>query len=187
MAPTKPLDHETCRSKVCLICLRKSDLPVNSDQIKKIRNHSNLFNSIQPFDRRVPTGICNGCRTDLNKLDDPKRQLKIPEGFSFTKEVIIPANTRSNSGDSPCQCLICEIGKYKNPFLPHPYYKVPLKKIFKAGVKRKSEPKEEFKWNNRLSVPDNLNILQQVNPRQAEQFAGQVIKKKNQALEAVSI
>ena len=178
MTPTPTLDHEKCRSKVCLICLRKADGPVNSDQIKKIRNHSNLFNSIQPFDRRVPTGICNGCRTDLNKLDDPKRQLKIPEGFSFTKEVLIPANTRSNSGDSPCQCLICEIGKYKNPFLPHPYYKVPLKKIFKAGVKRKSEPKEEFKWNNRLSVPDNLNILQQVNPRQAEQFAGQVIKKK---------
>ena len=177
MAPTKPLDHETCRSKVCLICLRKSDLPVNSDQIKKIRNNSNLFHSIQPFDRRVPTGICETCRRDLNHLGvRPNAALKIPENFSFTKEVLIPANTRSNSGDSPCPCLICEIGKYKNPLLPHPYYKVPLKKIFKAGVKRKSEPEEEFKWNNRLSVPENLNILQQVNPRQAEQFAGQVIK-----------
>ena len=85
MAPTKPLDHEACRIKVCLICLRKSDLPVNSGQIEKIRNASSLFKSIQPFDKRVPSGICNVCRTDLSK----QNALKIPKDFSFEKEVVV--------------------------------------------------------------------------------------------------
>ena len=176
MAPTKPLDHETCRTKVCLICLRKSAGMVNSAQIEKIRKSSSLFKSIHPMDKRVPNGICEACRRDLNRANPA---LKIPDGFSYSKDVVVPANTRQNSGDSAaCPCLICEIGKYNKPFLPHPYYKVPLKQIFKVGVKRKSEPEEKFQWNNNLSIHDNLNRLQEKNPRQIEQFAGQVIKKK---------
>ena len=179
MAPTKPADHENCRGKVCLICLRKSDRQVNPGQIETIRKHSDMFKTIEPFDQRVPTGICLACVKDLSYLKNPEKPnpvLKIPEGFCFSKEVVVPPKTRSNSGDTACSCLICQIGKYNNPFLPHPYYKVPLKEIFKKGAKRKYEPKEEFQWNNRLSVPDNLNRLQQINPRQAEQFAGQVIR-----------
>ena len=59
--PRKPLDHEAARAKVCLICLRKSDRKVKSDQIEQIKNSSNLFKNIQSWNQRVPTGICDVC------------------------------------------------------------------------------------------------------------------------------
>ena len=106
--PDKPYDHEKCRGRVCLLCLRKSDRQVNSDEIEKIRKSSNLFKSIHPIDQRVPNGICKVCKKDLK---NPNAALKIPKDFCFSKEVVITPKTRSNSGDTACSCLICRIGK----------------------------------------------------------------------------
>ena len=178
--PTKPADHENCRGKVCLICLRKSDRQVNPDQIETIRNNSDMFKKVQPWDERVPKGICIGCVTDLSLLKNPKKPnpvLKIPNDFCFSKEVVVPPKTRSNSGDTACSCLICKIGKTK-PILPHPYYNVPFNQIFKKGVKRKSEPKESFQFDNKLPIEENLKRLKVAEPKKAEQFAGQVLKEK---------
>ena len=180
MAPTKPADHENCRGKVCLICLRKSDRQVNPGQIETIRKHSDMFKTIQPFDHRIPTGICRVCVTDLSHINDPKKPnpvLKRPSDFCFSKEVVIPPKTRSNSGDYACSCLICKIGK-ANPVLVHPYYQVPFNKIFKKGAKRKSEPKEKFQFDNSLPYEENLKRFKIAEPKKAEQYAGQILKEK---------
>ena len=168
--PKKPADHETCRGKVCLICLRKSDRQVNPGQIETIRKHSDMFKTIQPFDHRIPTGICRVCVTDLSHFNDPKKPnpvLKRPSDFCFSKEVVIPPKTRSNSGDYACSCLICKIGK-ANPVLVHPYYQVPFNKIFKKGAKRIHEPKEKFLFDNSLPYEENLKRFKNAEPKKAE-------------------
>ena len=67
--PTPSLDHEASRSKVCVICLRKSSgKDACSEQIEIIKSSTNLFKSIQPWDPRVPKGLCKSCDADLMKI-----------------------------------------------------------------------------------------------------------------------
>ena len=165
--PRKPLDQEAARAKVCLICLRKSDRKVNPEHIEQIKNSSNLFKNIQSWDQRVPTGICNVCVIDLKNVTDSKKSkdvLKIPKDFCFSKEVLVSPTTRSNSGDTACSCLICQIAKTK-PIFPHPYYKVKDDKIFPKGAKRKSEEKPKFLFDNNLEYFENLKRFKQAEPK----------------------
>ena len=178
MAPTRPSDHEECRKKVCLICLRKSDRQLTDGQIQDLRNFSNVFKSIQPWDQRVPTGICLVCVTDLSKTisGDAKTPLKFPKDFCFSKDVSIVPKTRSNAGDTSCFCLICKIGKAK-PIQPHPCYKVPFNKIFVKGRPVQVQ-KETFSFDNNISVQENLLKLEEAEPKKSEQFAHQILKEK---------
>ena len=179
MPPTKILSHEECRKKVCLICLRKSDRPVKNSQIEDIKNCSKIFKTIQPWDERVPTGICWVCTKDLTKIvsSASNTELKFPKDFCYSKDVLILPNTRSNSGDEGCFCLICKIGRAK-PIQPHPYYNVPFNKIFKTG--RPVESKQEiFLFDNKISIQENLLKLKEAEPKKSEQFAQQVLKQKD--------
>ena len=103
--------------------------------IKELGSSTILFKSIQPLDQRVPTGICKTCSKDLNKKikGESGIKLKIPnETFTYSKEVHILPNTRGNSGDQTCSCLICQIGRAKIT-QDHPYYGVKFNKIGKRG------------------------------------------------------
>ena len=133
--PTPISSHEVCRGKVCVVCLRKSDRPATNGQLEEIRASTILLKSIQPLDQRVPTGICNTCSKDLNKKikGESGIKLKIPnEAFSYSKEVLILPNTRGNSGDEACACLICKIAR-ANVLGIHPYYGVTFKNISNIG------------------------------------------------------
>ena len=109
---------------------------------------------------------------------DPHLALRNPKDFCFFKNVLVVPKTRSNSGDTACSCLICQIAK-ANPILPHPYYKVSLVKpnqFFPKGAKRKSEEKPKFLFDNNLEYFENLKRFKQAEPKKAEQFAGQIFK-----------
>ena len=106
-------------SKICLICIRKSDRNVTANQIKELKKYSSIFDKISPEDPRVPTGICGDCRLllqlKINKKGQDK-EFKVPSGFSFQSDVIIP-KTRS-SDCVPCNCLICERAEFKGKLQP---------------------------------------------------------------------
>ena len=179
MAPSKPLDHEECRKKVCIVCLRKSDKQISNSQIQELRAASDIFKNIQPWDQRVPTGICKVCSVDLSKIisGNAKTPLKFPTDFCYSKEVLIAPKTRSNAGDTACLCLICKIGRVK-PIQPHPYYNVPFNKIIVKGRPITVEKKEPFLFDNNISIQDNLLKLKESEPKKSEQFAQQIIKEK---------
>ena len=175
--PTPISSHEVCRGKVCVVCLRKSDRPATNGQLEEIRASTILLKSIQPLDQRVPTGICNTCSTHLNKKikGESGIKLKIPnETFSYSKDVLILPNTRGNSGDQTCSCLICEIGRAKIT-QDHPYYGVKFNKIGKRGRPETVEKKAKFQFNKNNDVNDDLMRLLKEDPKKAGQFAGQVI------------
>ena len=144
--PTPISSHEVCRGKVCVVCLKKSDRPATPEHMKEIRTSTILLKSIQPLDQRVPTGICSTCVKDVSKRikGESGIKLKIPnENFSYTKEVLILPNTRGNSGDEACACLICKIAR-ANVLGIHPYYGVTFKKISTIGRPQTVEKKEKL-------------------------------------------
>ena len=89
--------HQKAREKICVVCLRKSNKKLSPNQKKGLQNHSKIFNDISPEDPRVPSGICHDCRKILQLKIHGKgkdKPFKIPQGFSFHANVIIP-KTRS--------------------------------------------------------------------------------------------
>ena len=149
--PTPISSHEASRGKVCVVCLRKSNRPASDGHLEEIRASTILLKSILPLDQRVPTGICNTCSKDLNKKikGESGIKLKIPnEAFSYSKEVLILPNTRGNSGDEACACLICEIARAKL-LGKHPYYGVAFKDISKLGRPQTVEKKAKCQFNEK--------------------------------------
>ena len=176
--PTSIKSHEVSRGKVCVVCLRKSDRPATDGYMEEIGSSTILLKSIQPLDQRVPTGICKTCALDLSKKikGESGIKLKIPnEAFSYSKEVLILPNTRGNSGDEACACLICKIAR-ANILGVHPYYGVTFKNISKIGRPQTVEKKAEFQFDDKDHINDKLMKLLKEDPKKAGQFAGQVIK-----------
>ena len=65
--PNKAKSHEDGKSSVCLLCMRKGDRYLNEFIIARIRKFVKV--DINHADERVPRGICNSCRTILQKKD----------------------------------------------------------------------------------------------------------------------
>ena len=106
--------HAASRGKICIVCLKKSDRSLTPNHIEGLRTCTTIFESITPEDLRVPTGICNTCKSILNaKMQTSKkgktndRVFKIPQGFTFALHVILP-RTRSEEA-SFCNCLLCQV------------------------------------------------------------------------------
>ena len=96
--PKTAKTHHDNREAICIICTRRADRKVISKDIEKqIREQSSILNGLELTDTRVPTGSCASCRKALRE----KKELKIPPDFRYDTNVVIPANTRSNS-DSHC-------------------------------------------------------------------------------------
>ena len=61
-------DHLAARTKVCLLCFRKGDLPIESGRtLKIIRDY--LIDNLDLNDIRVPSSLCSSCRTGLSKIE----------------------------------------------------------------------------------------------------------------------
>ena len=111
--------HDIARSKVCIICLKRSKgVQLGDGLYQKLEKFSKIFDSMGRNDPRLPTGICGTCKNDLNNNDRGiKRDLKFPTDFSFENDIIIP-KTRSKKS-SPCDCKLCQISSKKG-FDLHP-------------------------------------------------------------------
>ena len=106
--------HAASREKICIVCLKKADRKLTPNQIEGLTKFTTIFESITLEDPRVPTGICNTCKSILSakmqasqkgKTND--RVFKIPEGFTFDLHFILP-RTRSEE-KSFCNCLLCQV------------------------------------------------------------------------------
>ena len=117
MSPSKEKGtdgHAASREKICIVCLKKSDRSLTPNQIEGLRACTTIFESITPEDLRVPTGICNTCKSILSaKMQASKkgktndRVFKIPESSTFDLHFILP-RTRSEDA-SFCNCLLCQV------------------------------------------------------------------------------
>ena len=65
--PNKAKSHKGCKSSLCLLCMRKGDKYFNDFIIARIRKI--VKSEINHVDERVPRGICDSCRTTLQKND----------------------------------------------------------------------------------------------------------------------
>ena len=117
MTPPKKKGHEghmASRDSLCVVCLNKKDRSLSKHYIEGLKQFTTIFDSISPEDPRVPTGLCNTCRSALQLKMQGKgesRQFQIPEGFTFSSQIILP-KTRL-SGANFCSCLLCEIASQK--------------------------------------------------------------------------
>ena len=48
--------HSRARSKICVVCLKRSTLEITPKLISAIQEVSTIFDEISPDDIRVPTG-----------------------------------------------------------------------------------------------------------------------------------
>ena len=84
--------HNISRAKICIVCFKRSNKNVSANQLKGLKEHSSILDSISPEDSRVPTGICHGCSTTLQLKINGKakdQEFKVPTGFSFQTNVIV--------------------------------------------------------------------------------------------------
>ena len=95
-------DHDSCRSKVCVICMRKATrkFGLSDTDVRSISEHVNPMYNVD--DSNYPCGICNGCYLKSNQ----KRN---------GADVILPINEftpdRSLQLRSSLTCTICEVAK----------------------------------------------------------------------------
>ena len=127
--------HLAARANLCIVCLKKKDRALTTHFIEALKKFTTIFESITPEDHRVPTGMCNSCRTTLQtKLSGAgeNRILPIPEGFSFISHVILPKTRLADANF--CSCLLCEIASKKgNPKMGDPKKgELDLKELIKS-------------------------------------------------------
>ena len=106
--PNKAKDHSDSRKSVCFLCLQKCDRTLSLFVQQRI---THIFKQEFNFDDdRIPQGICNGCRSSLQRIDQGSESNKsVPKLFDFTSITLKPI-TR---GSEICECLICRIAKLK--------------------------------------------------------------------------
>ena len=208
MSPSKEkgiAGHAASRAKTCIVCLKKSDRPLTTYQIEGLRTCTTIFESITPEDLRVPTGICNTCKSILNaKMQASKkgktndRVFKIPQGFTFALHVILP-RTRSEEA-SFCNCLLCQVSSKQGNAK-----RIDLNEIIKNAIHAQTpdilepmevnetqmEPDKNLKYCshcfsligkglshvcNDTTALENLKALHEKRPILAQAFAAYVVK-----------
>ena len=110
---SKARGHHESRVAVCIVCFKKSDRKC-SDADRNVlldptKNTNSIYNSIDINDGRVPSGICNSCRADVqlaNSANDV--QFKFPAELDIARDVQLNPLTRENP---KCLCLICQIAR----------------------------------------------------------------------------
>ena len=97
-------DHDSCRRKVCIICLRKAtrDKDLSETDIKSIRAYVNPSYNVSDPD--YPCGLCNGCYLYLNKKGNGA-DIVLP-----IKE-FIPDLTPQLRSSLSCNCSICMVAR----------------------------------------------------------------------------
>ena len=103
MATSLDEEHNMCRTKVCLICYRKSRRTISALEANFIA--SNVMDGYLLEDLNLPCGLCGGCELLLRKRMD-NDTIILPWSNNLDPER--PTNLRSISS---CTCRICNVAK----------------------------------------------------------------------------
>ena len=96
-------DHIRCRTKVCVVCYRKSSRIVSERDIKTIQTY--LIDGYTKDNINFPSGLCNGYHLLLVKKSVDENTV-LPLLYSYDPER--PTLLRS---DLVCPCKICKVCK----------------------------------------------------------------------------
>ena len=111
------MTHCQARDATCVLCWRKSDLLVNNDTAVKIiaNTHHNLFDI---NDLSHPSGICNTCIRNLNRLASNSLGKRKDPCTDWRKKnlqsILIPDGTVTTNVCSKSGCPICTLARF-NP------------------------------------------------------------------------
>ena len=169
--PDKPLTHQECLTKLCVIChLPKQNLDSLSDNLTIMFEELEIAKN---FDAdHVPKSICGTCRLDAHKpggveiLKDRRAssQLSIDEVMCITL-------------DGVCECKLCKIVKTaRKPPPPKKKSGRPKKRSISLVCGKCMDPECSGINCNGKSVKDSASKLIQTNPRVAEAVTSQIIK-----------
>ena len=175
--PNNPKTHEECRRTVCFLCMKKCDRQVTEFMKERIKA---LFKQEIDFnDPKVPSGICNSCRTNLQKRDSGQINAELPQLYDFQAIKIVRRTT-------DCSCLICQIGRSKFNHTHPSVSSVPSSSQQSSSqtqdrlcslcltVIRKGFPHQCTK----AAKFDNLKKIVQTDSRAGEKLAASVIEQK---------
>ena len=103
MSTSFDLEHERCRSKVCVVCYRKANRTLSELEIQTVQEF--LIDGYNISHPDFPNGICTGCSIILSKKrKDVDLQIKVLENYDPERK------TGLRSVDN-CQCKICRVAK----------------------------------------------------------------------------
>ena len=97
-------DHNTCRKKVCVICLRKGKRVRNlsNTDIKSIKDYVNANYNVDDPDS--PCGLCNGCYLLLNKKCNGADIVLPVQQFKPDRKKLLHSAVS-------CDCSLCNVAK----------------------------------------------------------------------------
>ena len=97
------LEHERCRSKVCVVCYEKANRTLSDLEIQTV--HEFLIDGYNVTHPDFPSGICTGCSIILSKKrKDVDFKIKVLENYDPERKVGL------RSVDT-CLCRICRVAK----------------------------------------------------------------------------
>ena len=97
------IEHDRCRSLVCVVCYSKALRKLNDSEVELVEKY--IIDGYSVIDQNFPCGICTTCSIALyQKSKDPDCRLKTVDEYDPERKT----NLRSVS---ECDCKICKIAK----------------------------------------------------------------------------
>ena len=82
------LEHERCRSKICVVCYQKANCTLPDLEIQTV--HEFLIDSYNVTDPDFPSGICTGCSIILSKKQkNVDFKIKVLENYDQERKVVL--------------------------------------------------------------------------------------------------
>ena len=136
------MDHSQARAKVCLLCFRKGCFSIigKDDIIKIIQDH--IISEYDIYDRRLPTALCDTCKTKVYKLGKGNLHQKF-QGLPRL-ESVIGGQRWISPRVTLCDCFICKVAKANGPKAKE------IQNSLKRGRPKSSEDPESSITNFRL-------------------------------------
>ena len=125
------MDHDKCREKVCVVCIRKASRNLSEKDIELVKIY--VCGEYEVTDPDFPCGLCNGRYLLLRKK-------------SLSSETVLPITqfkpdrSRLLRSSDKCHCTICDVAKSN--------INKPKKLKKKKGRPKKDESKMEKKSNS---------------------------------------
>lgn len=107
MATNFDLEHDRCRSEVCVVCYEKASRTLSDLEINTVQTF--LIDGYSVYDPDFPNGVCTGCSINLSKKrKDVEFKIKVVENYNPDRR------TGLRSIDT-CECRICKVAKLNGP------------------------------------------------------------------------